>query len=149
MKYAQNATTGSRIVRTVAELQMALADKARGQHIAQLRKRKRLTQQAMAERLGIAYRTYQTWEAGTMPEWANLEKLASVLEVKPEYLIGEDEPAPTGQLDRIEAKLDELLSRLAEDRIVRIAEAEVDRLRAEIELDGATSTRKPRSRKAA
>jgi transcriptional regulator with XRE-family HTH domain len=107
---------------------MALAEKARGQRIAQLRKRKRLTQQAMAERLQIAYRTYQTWEAGTMPEWDNLEKLASFFGVKPEFLIGDngiaDDPDLLPQLDRIETKLEAVLiavTQLGE----RVAEAEL------------------------
>ncbi len=113
MRYAQNATTGRRVVHTVAELQMALADKARGQRISTLRKRKRLTQQAMSERMGIAYRTYQTWEAGTMPEWANLEKLADALGVRVEDIIGDDDVGPVefSQLDRIEANQRELLER--------------------------------------
>lgn len=92
---------------------MALEDKARGQRIAALRKGKHFTQQAMAEKLGIAYRTYQTWEAGTvMPEWPNLEKLATFYGVKPEDIIGEtpDLDALLGrngesQLDRMEAEL--------------------------------------------
>jgi transcriptional regulator with XRE-family HTH domain len=129
MRYAQNATTGPRRVHTVAELQMALADKARGQRIAQLRKRRRLTQQAMAERLQIAYRTYQTWEAGTMPEWHNLEKLATALGVRAEHIIGEDEvPADVTQLDRIEAKLDALLDLLtpSADESAAAFEAELD-----------------------
>lgn len=94
---------------------MALEDKARGQRIAALRKRKRLTQQVMAERLKIGYRTYQTWEAGkVMPEWPNLEKLAAFFGVKPEDIIGEtpdvgallgNGQASSTQLDRIEAEL--------------------------------------------
>lgn len=125
MRYAQDATTATRKVRTVAELQMALEEKARGQHIARLRRAKRMTQQAMAEKLGIAYRTYQTWEAGTMPSWPNLERLAIELGVRPEDIIG-DEPAvaiqamvatDSTQLDRIEAMLVEVLERLDEHGI--------------------------------
>lgn len=90
---------------------MALEDKARGQRISVLRKRSHLTQQAMAERLGIAYRTYQTWEAGRMPEWHNVEKLAKFFKVKPEAIVGEIEMADAGaasQLDRIEGLVTEL-----------------------------------------
>lgn len=112
MKCAQDATTTARVVRTVAELQMALADKARGQRIAQLRKRKHLTQQKLAERLDVGYRTVQTWEQGTMPEWPNLERLAADLGVQPEEIIGDDDvleamrAGPVSvQLDRIEAEL--------------------------------------------
>lgn len=111
MRCAQPAATRPRVVHTVAELQMALTDKARGQRIAQLRKRKHLTQQAMAEKLKCGYRTYQTWEAGTMPEWPNLLKLAELLGVEPEHIIGEETAPPDpSQLDRIEASLAELLA---------------------------------------
>lgn len=112
---AQNATTRPRTVHSLAELRMALEDKARGQRIAQMRKRRRMTQQAMAEALDVSYRAYQTWEAGTMPEWSNVEKLAKFFRVKPEAIIGETEPAPeeAPQLDRIEAKLDRILDTLA------------------------------------
>lgn len=89
-KRAENATTSAHRVRSVDALRMALADKSRGQRIAALRNRKHLTQQAMAERLKIAYRTYQTWEAGTMPEWDNLEKLAKFHSVRVEDIVGED-----------------------------------------------------------
>lgn len=126
-KYAQNATTASRKVHTVAELRMALEDKARGQRIAALRKQRRLTQQVMAERLGIAYRTYQTWEAGmVVPEWPNLEKLAAFFGIKPEDIIGESpdvgallglEPPDQAQLDRIEEKVDQVLAELAAIRL--------------------------------
>lgn len=153
MKYAHNAATNRRVVHTVAELQMALADKARGQRIAQLRKRKRLTQQAMAERLHIAYRTYQTWEAGTMPEWPNLEKLAGELGVRPEDLIGDDHdmtPEQESQLDRIEAKLDELivlLTNVPDVGPAEVLEAEADRLDAQRKRNDAAAkrTRKRRS----
>lgn len=107
MRCAHDATTGTRVVHSVAELQMALADKARGAQIQRLRQRKRLTQQAMAEKLGIAYRTYQTWESGTMPEWSNLEKLALALGTTPERIIGDEEVPEPSQLDRLEAAVEE------------------------------------------
>lgn len=109
---------------------MALEDKARGQRIAQMRKRRRMTQQAMAEALDVSYRAYQTWEAGTMPEWSNVEKLAKFFRVKPEAIIGEAEPGPeeAPQLDRIEQalsnglaeKVDQVLAN--QDRILALLE---------------------------
>lgn len=124
MRYAHNATTGPRTVHSLAELRMALEDKARGQRLAQMRKLRRLTQQQMCEKLGVAYRTYQTWEAGTMPEWPNVEKIATFFEIRPEDWIGEDDivlsaakPGEPTQLDRIEAKLDRLLELLGDGDI--------------------------------
>lgn len=91
---------------------MALADKARGQRIAALRLRTPgLTQQAVAQKLGIGYRTIQSWEAGeVVPEWPNVERLAKYYKVRPEEIMGELPPMRPAQLDRIEAKLDELLA---------------------------------------
>lgn len=128
---------------------MALADKARGQHIKRLRESRRLTQQAMAEKLGIAYRTYQTWEAGTMPEWSNLERLATALGVRAEELIGEDPPAAASQsqLDRIEAKLDQLLEVLSPssraEGPAEVLEEAAARARAQRTPPAATSRRTP------
>ena len=45
-----------------------------------------------------------------MPEWPNLKKLADELGVTPEQIIGDEEVPDPSQLDRIEEKLDELLS---------------------------------------
>lgn len=143
MRYAQNATTGPRVVHTLAELQMALADKARGQHISTLRKRRRMTQQAMAEKLGIAYRTYQTWESGTMPEWGNLEKLADALGVRVEEIIGDEPAAEPGQLDRIEAMLTELLELVRPSGPDEVLEKEAARLAETRERNGGESGRTP------
>jgi DNA-binding XRE family transcriptional regulator len=80
-----------------------------------MRKRRHLTQQTMAEKLKIGYRTYQTWESGTLPEWDNLVKLARFFKVRPEDIIGDEQvPASSstdgaGQFDRIESRLQALL----------------------------------------
>lgn len=101
---------------------MALEDKARGQRIAALRTRRRLTQQAMAERLGIAYRTYQTWEAGRMPEWENLEALANFHGIRAEQIIGDDEAPdvmgalhgePPEWVEQLLGGIDQISARLA------------------------------------
>lgn len=135
---------------------MALADKARGQRIAEFRKRRRLTQQAMAEQLQIAYRTYQTWEAGTMPEWPNLERLATFHNVRPEDIVGDEyEPdRDPSQLDRIEAKLDEILDLLDLAGIRaptpgEIAEKDADRLEKQRGEGAASRPRKRGSGRAA
>lgn len=115
-RFVQNATTATRKAYTFAELRMAIEDKARAQRIAELRKLKRLTQEAAAQKVDVHYRTYQTWESQknpVMPEWPHLERLATVLGVKPEDIIGEtpDLAALMGvetgqsQLDRMEAEL--------------------------------------------
>lgn len=146
MKYAQNATTRPRRVHSLAELRMALEDKARGQRISTLRKRNHLTQQAMAERLGIAYRTYQTWEAGRMPEWHNVEKLAKFFKVKPEAIVGEitEFDADTlSQLDRIEQRLEEAITEVR----AAVATLAADNLRLTQALEELRDTGRRRPRK--
>lgn len=107
---------------------MALERRAVGRHIARLRARKRLTQPAAAERVGVALRTYQQWEGGvSLPYWRNLERLADVLDTTPEHILtGETAappapPAPTygdfdARLDRLEDKMDRLLRALEPKR---------------------------------
>lgn len=96
---------------------MALEDKARGQRIAALRKRTPgLTQQLVAERLKVGYRTVQSWESGAVvPEWPNVERMAKFFKVRPEEIMGELPPMEPKQLDRIEAKLDQLLMMLSDN----------------------------------
>jgi transcriptional regulator with XRE-family HTH domain len=95
--------------RSVA-LEVALENRAIGRRIAQLRENAHLTQPAAAERAGVSLRGYQKWESGaSRPNWTNLEKLAEVFGVKEDEIIGSLEP-DEDQLDRIEAKLDELLA---------------------------------------
>ena len=70
-------------------------------------------QPQMANEVGVSLRAYQEWEAGGGIKWGNLEQLAEVHGVTPNYILyGEEKPrGPKTQLDRIEAKLDELLAR--------------------------------------
>lgn len=101
---------------------MAIEDKARAQRIAALRKRKHLTQEVMAQRLGVAYRTYQTWESlkePVMPDWPNLERLAKFHGIKPEDIIGEapDVAALLGDGDGQSAQLGRMESELASTRV--------------------------------
>ena len=91
-----------------------------GDRIRELRKARRLTQPKVADRVKVTLRAYQAWESGeNAVSWPNLEKLAVLFDVSPEYLqhggqVTNPAHAAT-QLDRIESKLDELLARLDED----------------------------------
>jgi transcriptional regulator with XRE-family HTH domain len=67
-------------------------------------------QRQIAAEVGVTERAYQRWEKGGAIEWENLEKLAGVYGVAPDYLIaGSEAPAPQTQLDRIEEMLAALL----------------------------------------
>ena len=61
------------------------------QRLKQLRQKKGLTQQKLAEILGIKRNTYSDWENGkTEPSFENLIKLADLLEVSLDWLFGRD-----------------------------------------------------------
>src|SRR5260370_570112 len=70
-------------------------------------------QPQMAAEVGVSLRAYQEWEAGGGIKWSNLQRLAEVHGVTPNYILyGEEKPrGPKTQLDRIESKLDDLLAR--------------------------------------
>lgn len=61
------------------------------QRLKQLRQKKGLTQQKLAEILGIKRNTYSDWENGkTEPGFENLIKLADLLEVSLDWLFGRE-----------------------------------------------------------
>lgn len=137
-----------------------------GERIREAREARNWTQPELARRLPgtVDAASISRWETGRVePRADNLQALADALEVDPAYFLA-PKPQPgtsdlmgtlngaggePSQLDRIEAKLDELLSRLAADRMVAVLEAEVERLRAQASASDARRTRKPRSDKAA
>lgn len=68
---------------------MALEQRAIGRNIARLRERKHLSQERIAELIGVSERSYQDWEYGkAQPRWRNLERLAEVLGVSEEEILG-------------------------------------------------------------
>lgn len=64
-----------------------------GAFIAAMRKEQKLTQEQLAEKLGISNRSVSRWENGkTMPDLSMMEELCKVLEISlPELLRGEKE----------------------------------------------------------
>lgn len=50
------------------------------------RKRKGLTQDALAKELGVTHRTVQNWEQGLEPSAANFLALAELLDLAPDEL---------------------------------------------------------------
>ncbi len=81
--------------------------KAMGTRIAQARKKKGLTQQQMADELGIAQQTYAHYEVGDVriPTFA-LPALGALLGMTPNELLGQDasarkaKPGPVSKLDQ-------------------------------------------------
>lgn len=66
--------------------------------LKELRKKARLTQVEIAEKLGISQPAYASWERGTKkPTQENLVRLAQVLNVTIDYLIGNSEEEITNK----------------------------------------------------
>ena len=68
------------------------------QRIRLLRKELGLNQEAMAEKVGIAYRTYQDLEGGKRPSYDTLLKLAEAAAVSVDWLMGRTEDREVHQL---------------------------------------------------
>ena len=60
-----------------------------GERLSNLRKQKGLSQEALAEQLGLSRQAVSKWENGeAMPELSKLEVLCRIFEVSPNYLMG-------------------------------------------------------------
>lgn len=57
-----------------------------GEYLEKTRKRKKLTQDEFAERLGVTQQTVSRWEGGDLPPLPALTRIAQVLGVSPESL---------------------------------------------------------------
>jgi len=60
-----------------------------GERLKQYRKAKNMTQQELAERLGVSNKSVSRWESGSYPDVATLAPLAKTLEVTVDELLGE------------------------------------------------------------
>lgn len=113
--------TDSRNVRTFQRL---MASRDVGRRIAELRKRLRpkVSQEDLAAKIGVRSETVSRWERGASGGYYDdekvLDKLATALEVKPEDIVGPPQIAEPGQLDRFEARLDDMLDRIEELRLL-------------------------------
>ena len=96
------------------------------QRLSQARKAKNLSINALAARVGVSSTAAWNWEYGyTSPRQLNVEKIAEVLDIDPEYLLyGKKPPMSNGVsgetvssvLARTKAQLAKILD-LPEDRI--------------------------------
>jgi transcriptional regulator with XRE-family HTH domain len=83
-----------------------------GRVIAQLRMARGWSQQDLAGEIDVGVSTVSRWERGLHEGYgSNVRKLAKALKVAPAVL-RPVEPDTEGQLDRIEAKLDDLIALL-------------------------------------
>jgi transcriptional regulator with XRE-family HTH domain len=111
---------------------MAQADADRGERIKWLREKKlHLTQEAMADKVGVTLRGYQEWEAGGGIKWKNATKLAELGDVTPDWLMSGEREVPDlsvlmngdgsqSQLDRIEEVQQQILAEIAAIRLALV-----------------------------
>lgn len=74
------------------------------ERLKNLRKQAHLTQVDVAEKLGISQQAYASWERGVKkPTQQNLVKIAQILKVSIDYLVGNsDEDINDDELDNVE-----------------------------------------------
>ena len=84
-----------------------------GKRVTELRKRRTLTQKALAEELGVTKNTVSAWERDVRkPDYETLAKLCSYFNVNMSYLLGEDKEQPD----------DETAARWALEDLVEVSE---------------------------
>ena len=65
------------------------------ERLRQLRHKQNLSQEELADRVGVHANTVSSWENGVIPKTKRLQALAKILGTTATYLLGEtDEPAP-------------------------------------------------------
>jgi len=63
------------------------------EQLVKLRKEKGISQEALAEVIGVSRQAISKWETGaTQPEMSNIIRLCEILEVSPNVLFGQEEP---------------------------------------------------------
>jgi transcriptional regulator with XRE-family HTH domain len=111
--YRAGASRGPVVLATFRD---QMADFARAERLRELRKDTHLSREKVAGEIGVTTKTLYSWENGGSIRWHNAQKLAAFYGVDPESLVSREFSEAVGvsesQLDRIEAKLDRLVSLL-------------------------------------
>ena len=83
--------------------------------LREARKEKRLSQEKLAEKIGVSAKTVYKWEQGEFfPELGKIPHLAEALEVRESWFFEDEEVLDTPiNLESISRKLDESLARLS------------------------------------
>ncbi|NHM27964.1 helix-turn-helix transcriptional regulator [Desulfofundulus sp. TPOSR] len=89
------------------------------ERLKEARKKKNLLQKELATLLGVSRTTVTSWENGTrVPEFETLRRIADVLEVSVDYLLGRTDdpsPKPLEQKTEKEDPLTDLLKRFEKE----------------------------------
>jgi PAS domain S-box-containing protein len=111
LQNAEAETIGAIVVAVEAGASTACEDAHVGRRIARARKEAGLTQEELAERVGVTRRSIQGWEAGAIAPYRHLDELAAALGRRREWLVAE-EPAndlPHGMPAEVKAVLRSLI----------------------------------------
>ena len=94
-----------------------------GQFIAKKRREQNLTQEQLAEKIGVSNKTVSKWETGKgMPEYSVVEPLCEVLNISVSELIAGEEKAPetNNPLQKDVALLSYKIEKLEESKNIRV-----------------------------
>ena len=122
-RFVQDSWQAARNARILPH-SMALRNREIGQRLSALREaRGNPPQEIVAQKLEVANRSYQSWEAGdTRPSWRNLQKLAAYYGTTEEFLLlGEEVQSIASEPTRLD-QLEQQIEALAE--LVQLMRAE-------------------------
>lgn len=126
------------------------ADEDRADRIRALKKEHpEFTWQVIADRIGVSLRAAQSWQEKGGMEYENAKKLAKLWGEDVDYIWRGARPETPdllagSQLDRIEAKLNEVLERLRPETLAEVFEAGAVRSGAQRKPRAASPKRTPR-----
>lgn len=112
---SENSATQSRTFRTFL-LVREFEKRQIGERIAQARHEAGLTQEELAEAVGVSQRAVQLWEAGDNVPFRRLSRIGEIVGRSVLWLIHGDDQADTTRLQAMEERLEELDEKV--DRIL-------------------------------
>jgi transcriptional regulator with XRE-family HTH domain len=125
---------------TVHMTEKGRVDPERGERVKEIRKRvseregRHITQDALADRLGVTLRAYQLWESGRGIDPDNAIRLAMVGQVSLDWLMQGETQNGSNHLNASEEPNHELVARLREiEEVLRESEAGLDALRSRVD----------------
>jgi transcriptional regulator with XRE-family HTH domain len=142
LKAAQIAATNHPLVRSVlTEVARQRREDAElfGARLRELRDRSGLTQQKAAEKIGVSYRTWQSWEQGTStPRWPNKKKIARLFGITVDelngapYALGASEQQDLGEIREQLRQINAALVTLNANVLVVATKRDIARVRRQL-----------------
>lgn len=155
MLWTTSQQVGS-VLQAMAEARQAEAVRI-GRLIAGLRDRKGWSQEDLAHEVDVSTSTISRWERGLHKGYGpNVRRLATALEVEPGALLPADDLLVGSQLDRLEARVDEISGQISELRdaflggqgVAEVVDDVVDQVEASGGSHPSKTPGRPKSRRA-